>query len=231
MVPDHRAARLSLDAPHERGRGRPAERVGVLPALPPDGSGRHGGDRARLPRRRVDDRAGLRRWRGRAHGTAAARAHRRPRGIPRRGPVGELPGVGDAAAGLHRVAGDAAARRLPLRAGPGALARRDRRGPARGPLETDRRASRARDARRGRPALARAPRAAPHGRDVCRHARRARRLRCRRAAVARDRVVAHRGPLGLHRHDGHVARLGRPSSRSRPGSGCRRTSSATRGGR
>ena len=68
-------------------------------------------------------------------------------------------------------------------------------------------------------------------RDVCRHARLARRLRCRRAAVARDRVVAHRRaarPTPTRWRRG-AARA--PSSRSRRGSACRSTRSATRGGR
>ncbi len=212
VVPDHRdrtAIRTSSRA--SEGGGVQQNAWAFYPALPVRWRGRHGGDRPRASPT-VGSMIALLCGFGAAvlMGLLLRERIGDPAALPRRRAVGELPRVGDAAARLHRVARDAAARRLPLRPGPGALARRDWRRAARRARAPDRRA--ARGSSRSScvvAALARTRRPA-HRRDASMPPWLASLVgvRCRRAPLARDRVVAHRGrAVGLHRHDGGVARL------------------------
>ena len=215
VVPRDRRARLS-GAAADRSRHRRAgpERLGVLPRVPPAGAAADDGDRPRLSRGRLDPGAGLRGGRGAGHRGAAARPGRPARRV-RRG------------AGLCHASSPRRSCRWPTPSPwrcccwPGSSSRSRASGgwsPRRSPW------------RSGSPGRSRCPWAwSPWWRSCCAGAtapgagwpaaRRSRWSPCWRPAAwrgwpGRPSPGGHRGPLGLHRHDGDVARGAVRSRRS-----------------
>ena len=138
VVPAGRRARLPEHPAHRRRRRSPPEPVGLLPALPHGRPAAHVAHRPAVRLRRLDVGPAARVCGRRRHGPPACRADRGPRGPRGRRPVCRVPGGAGPAGRLHRVAGDAAAVRLP--AGPlaRAVAGRDRPGAAHRADATDR---------------------------------------------------------------------------------------------
>ena len=147
VVPAHRGAGVPEAAPHRRQRARPAERLGVLPAVPVPQPHPHGPHAPRLLLGRLDAVAAARvRRRGR-HGPAAPRPdrlavhHRDGRAL------GEPAGRGGPPGRLHGGHGDGPPHAVPPRPEQGAMALGHVAGAAARPDPTHRRADRGRHRR------------------------------------------------------------------------------------